>query len=36
VVPEAWYTVGFESGDLWDDPGPAHRVYVDLWETHLE
>jgi nitrile hydratase len=36
MVPEAWYTVGFESSDLWDDPGPAHRVYVDLWETHLE
>jgi nitrile hydratase len=36
VVPQAWYTVGFESTDLWDDPGPSHRVYVDLWETHLE
>jgi nitrile hydratase len=36
IVPQAWYTVGFESTDLWDDPGAAHRVFVDLWETHLE
>jgi nitrile hydratase beta subunit len=36
VVPQAWYTVALESSDLWDDQGPAHRVYVDLWETHLE
>jgi nitrile hydratase len=35
-VPQAWYTVAFDSSDLWDDPGPAHRVHVDLWETHLE
>jgi nitrile hydratase subunit beta len=36
IVPQAWYTVAFDSTDLWDDPGPAHRVHVDLWETHLE
>jgi nitrile hydratase subunit beta len=36
IVPQAWYTVGFDSAELWDDGGPAHRVHVDLWETHLE
>ena len=35
-VPQAWYTVAFESSDLWDDPGTGHVVLVDLWETHLE
>jgi nitrile hydratase subunit beta len=36
IEPEAWYTVAFEAGELWELDEPAHTVLVDLWERHLE
>jgi nitrile hydratase subunit beta len=36
IVLQPWYTIAFEAADLWDLREPGHRVYVDLWESHLE
>jgi nitrile hydratase subunit beta len=36
VRPEAWYTVAFSAGALWEVERPGHTILVDLWESHLE
>ena len=36
VLPQVWYTVRFEAAELWRMETSGHRVFVDLWENHLE
>ena len=37
AAPEMLYTVAFDARELWGEDAPAaERIYVDLWESHLE